>query len=625
MATVWSGYHSTGTYTKTRVRVDYSGSSATAILLYTRTNSYSGETSAYGATFTFGGASVAVNKAFYGQQTDAEIARVSFSISPAGGTYSGSCNGSYLAFSGSVTIPAQTSTIYYNANGGSGAPGSHSYTNATSGTTNLSSTKPTRTGYSFLGWSLSSTATSASYSAGQAWNLSNYGDWTLYAVWSINSYYLDLNGWLDGASNGGLSTFGTADVTVNGTKVGENVTDYYAAHNYGSSYSISDIKATTGHTYNGVYSGSTSGTIGAGNVSVVLKFSTNTYTVAYNANGGSGTTASSSHTYGVAKNLTANGFSRTGYTFLGWSTSSSATSATYSNQQSVTNLTATNGATVTLYAVWKLITYTVAYDANGGTGAPSSQTKNYGSNLTLSSTKPTRAQTTANGYTLTFDGNTGTASKTSATATNTTTYTFTGWNTAKDGSGTSYSAGGTYSANAGVTLYAQWSSSTSKGAITTATASKSDVTGTRTVNFNTQGGICLTTSLTSSSTLKYTFNGWYTAKSGGTKRADGGVSYTPTATETVYAQYTESGGTYSSITLPAVARDGYKFKGWSTDQNATGGIMDGSYTPSASETLYAIWEEVGTSGSSPDIYIKINGKWQKVIQTLTKANGEWIG
>ena len=58
-------------------------------------------------------------------------------------------------------------TITYNANGGSGAPGETVYTYATSGTTNLSSTIPTRDGYNFLGWSLSSTATTASYSAGQ--------------------------------------------------------------------------------------------------------------------------------------------------------------------------------------------------------------------------------------------------------------------------------------------------------------------------------------------------------------------------------------------------------------------------------------------------------------------------
>lgn len=541
MATVYSGQYWTGSYTYTRVRVDYSGSSATAILLYSRTNSYSGETSAYGATFSFGGASVAVNAAFYGQKTDAEVARVSFSISPAGGTYSGSCNGSYLAFSGSVTIPAQTSTITYNANGGSGAPSAQTYTNATSGTTTLSSTKPTRTGYNFLGWSLSSTATSASYSAGQSWNLNNYGNYTLYAVWQI-------------------------------------------------------------------------------------------------------------------------------------------------------------------------ITYTVSYNANGGTGAPGSQSKNYGATLTLSSTKPTRSNTTANGYTVTFNSNGGNSpSKASATATNTTSYSFKNWNTNSGGSGTSYNAGASYTANASATLYAQWNSSTSKGAITTATvtrnsststrtvtlnattnggscstsslsssstttyscngwytatsggtkrcdsggsytpsatetvyaqwgssttayneitlpnATKSTVTNKRTVTFNTQGGICLTNSLESTSTVTYTFTGWYTASSGGTLRGGNGGKYTPTASETLYAQFSSSGGDYSAITLPAVARDGYKFKGWSTNQYDSSGMMSGTYTPSASETLYAIWEEVGTSGSSPDIYIKINGKWQKVIQTLTKANGEWIG
>lgn len=79
----------------------------------------------------------------------------------------------------------------------------------------------------------------------------------------------------------------------------------------------------------------------------------NTYTVTYNANGGTGTTANSSHTYDTAKALTANGFTRAGYTFLGWSTSASAATATYTNRQSVKNLTATNGATVTLYAVWQ--------------------------------------------------------------------------------------------------------------------------------------------------------------------------------------------------------------------------------------------------------------------------------
>ena len=71
--------------------------------------------------------------------------------------------------------------------------------------------------------------------------------------------------------------------------------------------------------------------------------------------------------------------------------------------------------------------YTVSYNANGGSGAPSSQTKWKDQALTLSSTKPTR-----------------------------TGYTFSKWNTKSDGSGTSYSSGGSYTANSATTLYAIW-------------------------------------------------------------------------------------------------------------------------------------------------------------------------
>ena len=78
----------------------------------------------------------------------------------------------------------KTITVTYNANGGSGAPGSQSinvFNSTTSGSITISSTKPTRSGYTFLGWSTSSTATSASYASGTAYSFSN--SVTLYAVW----------------------------------------------------------------------------------------------------------------------------------------------------------------------------------------------------------------------------------------------------------------------------------------------------------------------------------------------------------------------------------------------------------------------------------------------------------
>lgn len=187
----------------------------------------------------------------------------------AGGTYSANASTKMTA-----QWTANTYTITYNANGGTGAPAAHSYTYASEGTTNLSSQIPTRTGYTFLGWSLEPNATSASYSAGQGWNLNNANNYTLYAVWKINSYYLDLNAYLDGTYATGLGAYGTADITVNGTKVGNDVADYCSQHNYGSSYIVNDIKANSGYQYDGVSSGTLSGTIGAGSVGVVLNFST---------------------------------------------------------------------------------------------------------------------------------------------------------------------------------------------------------------------------------------------------------------------------------------------------------------------------------------------------------------
>ncbi len=81
------------------------------------------------------------------------------------------------------------------------------------------------------------------------------------------------------------------------------------------------------------------------------------YTVAFNANGGAGTMADEAFTYGASKALTANAFTRTGYTFGGWATCATG-SVVYTDGQTVSNLTAIAGGTVMLYAVW----------VNGGLG-----------------------------------------------------------------------------------------------------------------------------------------------------------------------------------------------------------------------------------------------------------------
>ena len=76
------------------------------------------------------------------------------------------------------------------------------------------------------------------------------------------------------------------------------------------------------------------------------------YSVKFNANGGTGTMANESFTYGTAKALTANAFTREGYTFQGWATSASGAKV-YNDKQSVSNLTATANGTVNLYAQWR--------------------------------------------------------------------------------------------------------------------------------------------------------------------------------------------------------------------------------------------------------------------------------
>lgn len=146
------------------------------------------------------------------------------------------------------------------------------------------------------------------------------------------------------------------------------------------------------------------------------------YKITYNANGGSGAPGQQTKWKDQTLTLSSTKPTRTGYSFLGWSTSSSATSATYS---AGSNYTANSAAT--LYAVWKANTYTITYNANGGSGAPAKQTKTYGKTLTLSSTIPTR-----------------------------TNYNFKGWATSASATTATYTAGGSYTANSAATLYAVW-------------------------------------------------------------------------------------------------------------------------------------------------------------------------
>ncbi len=152
-----------------------------------------------------------------------------------------------------------------------------------------------------------------------------------------------------------------------------------------------------------------------------------TYTVSYDANGGSGAPAAQTKIEGIDLTVSASVPVREGYTFMGWATDADAEAVEY-----VAGATYTDDADITLYAVWELgsvtvTTYTVSYDANGGENAPTAQIKTNNIPLFITSDEPTK------------EG-----------------YTFMGWATDADAEEVEYAAGATYTANADITLYAVW-------------------------------------------------------------------------------------------------------------------------------------------------------------------------
>ena len=146
------------------------------------------------------------------------------------------------------------------------------------------------------------------------------------------------------------------------------------------------------------------------------------YTLSYNANGGSGSMSSQTVTEGQSTKLKTNAFTRTGYYFTGWNTKANGSGTSYSD-----GAYATFYGNTTLYAQWQPNTYSLSFDANGGSGSMSGGSAAYGESVQL-------------------PGNTFTRPK----------YTFNGWNTRADGSGTAYADNASLTLTEDTTLYAQW-------------------------------------------------------------------------------------------------------------------------------------------------------------------------
>ena len=218
-------------------------------------------------------------------------------------------------------------------------------------------------------------------------------------------------------------------------------------------------------------------------------------------------------------------------------------------------------------------THCAEYDANGGSGAPSRQTKASTHNLTLSSVKPTKS------FSITYNANGGYTASSGKTVS----CSFKSWNTAVNGNGTTYYPGGTYINNADVTLYAQWINPT-VGALPTPTRDG------------------------------YTFDGWYTGKDSGSKITE---SSTVSRSLTLYAHWnkitynlsynanggigtpaTQSGSTSYTISSTIPTRSGYTFLGWSKSSSATTPEFraGNTITLTGNTTLYAVWVNIYNLG-----------------------------
>ena len=180
----------------------------------------------------------------------------------------------------------------------------------------------------------------------------------------------------------------------------------------------------------------------------------NSYSISYAANGGTGAPSATTGTYSVLRPevytiyLSSTTPTKAGSTFLGWSNSIGATSPTWGAGSSYSFNADGNPHIAQLYAVWRVNTYTVTYKAgSNGTGSQQTDTKTYGVDLTLKGAIFTR-----------------------------TGYTQVGWATS-DGGSQAYAVGGTYTANAAITLYPVWQAQTSTFTLSTTSVPADGSTG----------------------------------------------------------------------------------------------------------------------------------------------------
>ena len=232
--------------------------------------------------------------------------------------------------------------IKYNANGGSGAPADQKKVQGINLT--LSSTTPTRTGYTFNNWNLKQDGSGQSFAKGATYTI-DFSSATLYAQWTIVNY--------------------TIGYTLNSGSVSGNPTSYNVET---ATFTLKN-PTRTGYTFNG-WTGSNGNTPqtsvsiakgSTGNKSYTANWTPENYTIGYTLNGGSVSGNPANYNIETAT-FTLKNPTRTGYTFKGWTGSNGTT------PQTTVQITKGSIGAKTYTANWTPITYNITYDYAKGEG-----------------------------------------------------------------------------------------------------------------------------------------------------------------------------------------------------------------------------------------------------------------
>ena len=475
---------------------------------------------------------------------------------------------------------------------------------------------PTKTGYTFAGWTgtdITGTSAAVTIPAGST------GDREYTATWTPIKYTVTWN------ANGGTMT-ATSDYTTGSvdydtvivapadpTKQSENGKQYSfngwntAADGNGTSLD-NGTKLTENVTYYAIWTES--------NI---------TYNITYNGIDGASFDGTNPTTYTVSSGeIKLINPTKTGYTFAGWS----GTGITGTSAAVTISVGSTGERTYT--ANWTPIQYTVTWNANGG-DMSSSGTYTNGSvdydTVIVAPTNPTRSDAAGKSYA------------------------FAGWNTNQAGTGTPFANGTTVTGD--VTYYAKWTESNITYSIT-----YNGLTG-ATVHGNPTSYTVETAEITLNNPTKtgYTFAGWTgTGLDNATTTvkistgSTGNKTYTATWTANTYiVTFNANGGSVTTAskevaydgrydTLPIPTKSGNQFTGWYTSE--TGGTQVTSetvMTRTENHTLYARWVEDNTTydlwvggtevkgGNAHDVFDDGRVSFNAETNTLTLNNYSYTG